>query len=274
MTMAGLLWPIDGHHTTQRFAGEHPFEPRLFLATDAIGPRRARSKPFPHGVPFPHLHGAIDIGCPIGTKVFAPEAGKIVAADTYKSTGEHFMMLEIKPGTILFFTHLDEFKAKVGRHVKRGQVIARSGNSGMSTGPHLHWEVRITTNPDANAARSGHWFKWNPRRLRVGGDLAGLLAIVPPGAAPHDPPDPADPEPEEPEIASGPIEEAPAPADAIEDPLGGPVESAAVSIDPPAVDTDPDEGDEPPDDDDDAFGDAAALLDKAVSGVFGPGHGA
>jgi len=277
--MAGLLWPIEGHHTTQQFAGEHPFEPELFLATDGAGPRRARAKPFPKGVRFAHLHGAIDIGCPIGTKVFAPEAGKIVAASSYKSTGENFMMLEIKPGTILFFTHLDEFKAKVGHRVQRGQVIARSGNSGMSTGPHLHWEVRITTNTEADFRRSGHWFKWNPRRLRVGGDLAGLLAIVAPGSEPDEPPDPSDQDADPPEIAAGPIDEAPLPAGEPDDPLSGPPETALDAPgDPVAVETDPDP-DEPPleEGDEDTFGDAAATLDRVPngpSGVFGPGHGA
>jgi hypothetical protein len=275
--MAGLLWPIEGHHTTQRFAGKHAFEPELFLAIDGVGPRRARAKLFEGGVRFAHVHGAIDIGCDVGTKVFAPEAGRIVAASSYESTGENFMMLQIKPGTILFFTHLDAFKAKVGHRVKRGQLIARSGNTGMSTGPHLHWEVRITTNPDADFRRSGRWFKWNPRRLRVGGDLAGLLAIVPPGSEPDEPPDPTDQDVEPPEIASGPIDEAPAPAGEPDDPLGGPPETAGgAPADPVAVETDPDPDESTSDEDDeDTFGDAAATLDRpGPSGVFGPGHGA
>lgn len=259
--MAGLLWPIEGHHTTQRFAGEHPFEPALFLATDGVGPRRARKKQFPNSVSVTHLHGAIDIGCRVGTKIFAPEAGTIVAADTYKSTGEHFMMLEIRPGTILFFTHLDDFKAKVGRHVKRGQLIALSGNSGMSTGPHLHWEVRVTTDPKADPLGSGRWFKWNPRRLRVGGDLAGLLAIVPLGAEPE----PVDDVADQPEMAAGPIEEAPAPLGEQEDPLGGPPEDLGAPVAPVEVATDPDPDEPSSDDQDVTFGDEAALLDRLPS---------
>jgi len=264
--MAGLLWPIKGHHTTQRFAGQHEFEPALFMVSDGTRPRRARSRKFPGSTPFEHLHGAIDIGCDIGTKVFAPEAGKIVRARQYPG-GENYMMLEIKPGTILFFTHLDSFKVKEGRHVKRGQVIALSGNTGeMTTGPHLHWEVRITTRTNRDPGRSGRWFKWNPRRLKVGGDLAGLRAIAPPGAEPVDPPDPTEPEP--PEITTEPIVETPDPIDEPPDPRGGPPEDLGPAVDPVPIDTDLDP-DEPPDEGpEDTIGDAAA-----TSGVFGPGHG-
>ncbi len=257
-SMAGLLWPISGHHTTQRFAGQHPFEPALFLSTDAVGPRRARSRPFEGSVPFAHLHGAIDISCPIGTKIIAPEAGRIVAASTYVSTGEHFMMLQIKPGTILFFTHLSDFIAKVGTRVERGDAIARSGNSGMSTGPHLHWEVRVTTRPDPDFRLSGRWFKWNPRRLRLGRDLAGLRAIVPPDGQGQVPGEPAQPVGEGPE----PFVEAPEPSGLPPDPLGGPPEPLGEPVEPVEIETDPDPEEEFPEDDEpDTFGDGATILD-------------
>lgn len=186
--MAGLLWPIQRHRITQGFAGRHPYESAGFLATDPVGPRRARRRAFPNGVPFAHLHGAIDIGCPVGTPILAPEAGTIVVTDRYDETRERYLMLEIRPGTILFFTHLRSFTAREGAAVARGDEIARSGNSGMTTGPHLHWEVRVTRNPKPRFERSGRWFKLNPRRLRVGRDLAGLRAIVPLGL-PEEPQD-------------------------------------------------------------------------------------
>jgi murein DD-endopeptidase MepM/ murein hydrolase activator NlpD len=181
--MTGLLWPIDGHAITQWFDGDNPFEPPGFVLRDPTRPRVVRRTAFPGAVAQQHLHGAIDIGCPIGTPILAPEAGRIVAASTYLSTGEHYMMLEVRKGTILFFTHLKSFTVPAGHAVARGQEIGRTGNSGMSTGPHLHWEVRVTTNPDPDFRLSGRWFKWNPNRLRVGGNLADLAAIRPLGAA-------------------------------------------------------------------------------------------
>jgi murein DD-endopeptidase MepM/ murein hydrolase activator NlpD len=238
--MAGLQWPIVGHATTQGFTGTNPFEPAGFLIRDASGPRRARVRAFAGGVAQAHLHAAIDIGCPIGTEIHAPEAGRIVAAGVYDSTGERYMMLQVKPGTILFFTHLKAFVAGVGQHVARGDVIGRTGNSGMSTGPHLHWEVRVTTNPDADFRRSAHWFKWNPNRLRVGGDLAGLAAIRPPGAPPEA---------------------------AVEAAVDTAVEAAVVEI---ATDPDPVEAPstDPQDLEPDTVGDVAALLDR-VPGLVG-----
>ena len=192
--MAGLQWPISsGHKTTQGFDGNNPFEPAGYLRSDAIGPHHARKTKFSNAVAHAHLHMAIDVSCPIGTPVIAPEAGRIIEASTYASTGEHFMMLQVKPGTILFFTHLSKFVAAKGSHVGRGETIALSGNSGMSTGPHLHWEVRINANTAANPLLSSAWFKFNPQRLRVGGDLATMPQIAPPGgvAAPSVAPVPA-----------------------------------------------------------------------------------
>src|SRR5947207_10972865 len=107
--MAGLLWPVSGHPTTQGFTGTVKYEPLGYLRSDEVGPRYARRTEFAAGLVQGHLHGAIDIGCPIGTPVLAPEAGRIVAASTYPSTGERFMMLAIRPGTILFFTHLSTY---------------------------------------------------------------------------------------------------------------------------------------------------------------------
>ena len=233
--MAGLLRPVSGHRTTQGFAGQHRFEPAGFVARDSVGPRRARRRAFLNSVAFAHLHGAIDIKCPVGTQIIAPEAGRIVAASTYDRTGERYLMLEIRPGTILFFTHLSSFSADIGEHVVRGQEIARSGNSGMSTGPHLHWEVRVTTRANPDFRRSGRWFKWNPRRLRVGHDLAGLRAIVPIDVAPasveiETDPDPddalfADPLPDEPDTFGD--------AAALQDVVDPGVDTAGLELPPP-----------------------------------------
>jgi len=254
--MAGLLWPIEGHAITQFFDGNNPFEPPGFVLRDPTRPRLVRRTAFPGGVAQEHLHGAIDIGCPIGTPILAPEGGRIVAAGTYLSTGEHYMMLEIKRGTILFFTHLKSFTVPVGHAVARGQEIGRTGNSGMSTGPHLHWEVRVTGSPNPDFRLSGRWFKWNPNRLRVGGNLAELGAIQPIGAPLA--PAPVAPAPVAPPVVPPPV--APAAPDPDPDPDAGMGASATEGID----------GLEGPDDptaEPDTVGDDAALRDRVIEVV-------
>jgi len=268
--MPGLLWPIDGFSTSQRFMGRDSREPTLFVARDAVGGRRARFAKFGDAQQLEHVHGAIDISCDLKTKVFAPESGKIVFADRYLN-GENVIKLQIQPGTILFFTHLfvgdlERFRRKKGRHVRRGQVIALTGNSGppgMTTGPHLHWEVRISTKPDAKVGRSGNWFKWNPRRLKVGGDLAGLRAILPLDNLLE----PEVDEDEELEFATKEVEETMGPRDE----LAGPEEDLGAAPFAGTFDAEPDPADDAPDDDgEDEFGDFAVVPDD-VRVRFGQG---
>ena len=91
----------------------------------------------------PSLHGGIDLGIPIGTDLIAPVAGKIVATNPNpKASGGKYMKLKGDDGRAYEFMHLDSFVASRGQDVEKGQVIAKSGNTGPSTGPHLHFQVR------------------------------------------------------------------------------------------------------------------------------------
>lgn len=183
--MSGLKWPVpERFNITQGFAGAHPYESPGYLEKDAKGPKRARRTKFADAEYRTDLHAAIDVGCPIGTRLSAPESGTVVAAGTYTSTGEHYLMLRVhrdaKRQTVCFFTHLRAggVIVPVGARVGRGQKLAETGNSGMSTGPHLHYEVRVGPR-DADPRLSGSWFKWNPKRLSEGGDLADSELVRP-----------------------------------------------------------------------------------------------
>lgn len=120
----------------------------------------------------------------IGTNLLAPAPGKIVAEGTYASTGEHYCMILIHKDktyqTVLFFTHLkaNGILFSVGKHLTLQQHFAESGSSGMSTGPHLHWEVRRGP-ASADPHLSGSWKKFDPRHCLVGGDLADASWLVP-----------------------------------------------------------------------------------------------
>ncbi|AFN75770.1 peptidase M23 [Melioribacter roseus P3M-2] len=95
------------------------------------------------------MHNGVDIITDVGTKVYAPGDGIVTFAGRRGSYG---LTLEIDHGfgykTV--YAHLKQTKVRKGQKVKRGDLIALSGNSGLSTGPHLHYEVRhndIPLNP-------------------------------------------------------------------------------------------------------------------------------
>lgn len=87
-------------------------------------------------------HGAIDIGVSY-QPVYASEAGVVVAASYWSGYGNFIMIWHKARGELYTcYGHLSSFNVSVGSNVSRGQQIATSGNTGISTGPHLHFEVR------------------------------------------------------------------------------------------------------------------------------------
>lgn len=87
-------------------------------------------------------HGGIDYGLPEGTPVFASADGTIQATP-YDAPGfGNYIKLVTDDGTELFYGHLNSKNAPGGARVKAGDLVGYSGNSGKSTGPHLHFEVR------------------------------------------------------------------------------------------------------------------------------------
>jgi murein DD-endopeptidase MepM/ murein hydrolase activator NlpD len=88
------------------------------------------------------FHEGIDIANSMWTTIKAPADGIVVHCD-YR--GGYGLTLEIehrRSGYSTRYAHLADSKVKVGDRVKRGDIIASLGNSGLSTGPHLHYEVR------------------------------------------------------------------------------------------------------------------------------------
>lgn len=119
-----LSWPIPGPiHITELFGMRH----------DPI-----------NGVW--EMHNGIDLGCPTGTTLLAPADGVVEYEGRFSGYG-NMLMLQCGQHMTLVFGHLKSFIAKKGQSVKRGQVIALTDNTGWSTGPHLHFEVRIDGTP-------------------------------------------------------------------------------------------------------------------------------
>ncbi len=92
------------------------------------------------------FHEGIDIAVQVGTPVLAPADGVVVKACFESGYGN---MVELSHGYGLktVFGHNSRLNVKVGQHVKRGDIISYSGNTGSSTGPHVHYEVRVNGLP-------------------------------------------------------------------------------------------------------------------------------
>ncbi len=88
-------------------------------------------------------HTGIDIGCSYGSPVYAAADGTvIIASNSYGGYGVA-VVIDHGSGISTLYGHNDHVNVSVGQKVSKGDVIASSGNSGVSTGPHLHFEVRI-----------------------------------------------------------------------------------------------------------------------------------
>jgi murein DD-endopeptidase MepM/ murein hydrolase activator NlpD len=119
-----LWWPIIGARITQ------PFGPSDVLLEPRVGP-------------YPHFHTGVDLAAPLGTPVQAAADGiVVVVAHTFVGYG-NYVMIAHGGGIITLYAHLMETDVNVGDRVSRGKQIGLEGSTGLSTGPHLHFEVRI-----------------------------------------------------------------------------------------------------------------------------------
>lgn len=91
-------------------------------------------------------HKGIDIGVEEGTKVYACEDGRVTTATTSDTAG-NYIVIDHGNGYISKYMHNSELKVKVGEKVKKGDVIALSGNTGVSTGAHLHFQIEYDGKP-------------------------------------------------------------------------------------------------------------------------------
>lgn len=88
-------------------------------------------------------HGGIDFPCPRGTPIYAAASGKVICAKNLNYSYGHYLIIDHGNGLSTLYAHNTTLLVGVGDHVSKGQVIARSGSTGNSTGPHCHFEVRV-----------------------------------------------------------------------------------------------------------------------------------
>ncbi|MDQ3803986.1 MAG: M23 family metallopeptidase [Acidobacteriota bacterium] len=117
------MWPVEGE------------------ATDAFG---VRGNPFGGGSS--EYHSGQDISAPKGTPVVAPADGTITHAGWQSGYG-NLVTIDHGNGLSTRYGHLSKVETVVGQEIKRGELLGLVGSTGRSTGPHLHYEVRIHDEP-------------------------------------------------------------------------------------------------------------------------------
>ncbi len=121
---------------------------------------------------YSRMHKGIDFAVPTGTPVMAAGGG-VIKQEGWSNGYGNFMLVDHQNGYSTAYGHLSRFASgtHVGSRVRQGQVIALSGATGMATGPHLHYEIRVNNqqvNPATVKVATG-------RRL-IGKDLLGFQA--------------------------------------------------------------------------------------------------
>jgi murein DD-endopeptidase MepM/ murein hydrolase activator NlpD len=89
-----------------------------------------------------NYNGGIDWAVPSGTSVKAAQAGKVTVARTDATGYGTHVRIQHDEGYLTIYGHMMKFKVKVGDEIQAGDVIGQSDNTGFSTGPHLHFELR------------------------------------------------------------------------------------------------------------------------------------
>jgi len=99
-----------------------------------------------YGVRAGKRHDGIDIAAPEGTAVVAAAAGTVIFAGEQPGYGS-ILIVKHDGGLVTLYAHNSRLLVDEGARVKRGDAIARVGQTGRTTGPHLHFEVRDGTRP-------------------------------------------------------------------------------------------------------------------------------
>jgi murein DD-endopeptidase MepM/ murein hydrolase activator NlpD len=131
------LASIFGAFTPQRYWNGLFALPTNGKITSVFGSRRDYV-----GAEFNKYHEGVDFWGTSGTPVYAPADGVVVLAQPLKVRG-NAVIIDHGWGIYSGLYHLSEIDVTVGQRVRQGQAVARIGSTGLSTGSHLHWDVRI-----------------------------------------------------------------------------------------------------------------------------------
>lgn len=116
----GLSWPIAAPHRVS--------SPFGYRTHPVLGTRR--------------LHNGVDLSVPIGTPVFAAQEGEVAVASEDRLNGR-YVVLDHGYGVRSSYCHLEQVDVSEGQALGRGEALGLSGNTGRSTGPHLHFTLKV-----------------------------------------------------------------------------------------------------------------------------------
>ncbi|USD33025.1 MULTISPECIES: M23 family metallopeptidase [Vibrio] len=108
-----------------------------------------------------HTHTGIDLTCKRGEPIYAPADGVVETVRPSTKGFGNFLTLRHSFGFVSSYAHLAKFKVRSGQFVSKGDLIAACGNSGNSTGPHLHYEVRFL----GRALNPQYMMDWTPENF-------------------------------------------------------------------------------------------------------------
>jgi murein DD-endopeptidase MepM/ murein hydrolase activator NlpD len=137
----GQIPTSDGHSTRYRFIWPEPHA----QISQPFGPSTYWFEP-PYGS-YPHFHTGIDLVEPFGSAVYAADDGVVALVGRTGSGYGNYVVIAHAGGLDTLYGHLSSILVKAGQHVTQGTPVGLEGSTGNSTGPHLHFELRIGQKP-------------------------------------------------------------------------------------------------------------------------------
>jgi Membrane proteins related to metalloendopeptidases len=137
----GQIPASAGHSTKYRFIWPEP----KALISQGFGPSHLALEPPYAG--YPHFHTGIDLVEPFGSPVIAADDGVVALVGSSSQGYGRYVVIAHSGGLDTLYGHLSTALVKVGQLVVQGQTIGLEGSTGNSTGPHLHFELRIKQQP-------------------------------------------------------------------------------------------------------------------------------
>ncbi len=147
-----LLWTAAASRVAEQARRPLSAVVRGAAVTQPFGCTTAQLEPFDPFCPSHHVHTGVDLAAPAGTPIYAATAGRARVGYDEHGAGL-FVSVAYGEHVRILYCHLLKALAAAGSSVAAGDLIGEVGSSGLSTGPHLHFEVQV----DGRSVDPGRW---------------------------------------------------------------------------------------------------------------------